>query len=282
MNPPAHPVCGLFPMMPKEELERLTDDIRRRGLLQPIVLLEGAVLDGRNRLAACRQAGVTPRFTEWRGEGSPLEWLIAQNVVRRHLSPSQRAVLALAVLPFLEAAAKERVRTGAARPRGAQTCAPLHQGSEAKLRAADQAARLFGASSRYVQVAKRVQQKCPALLPWVAAGTINLHEAASALRLPKKVLQRVREVLEATSPDADVPFSRVVRRAYEEYHHATAPARVVPYSSPAPQEELRLLSAPQVETVFELRLTADQLDALDRGAELAVTVAGRACLLRRR
>jgi hypothetical protein len=44
------------------------DDIRQNGLVEPVALLDGLVLDGRNRLRACEIAGVEPRFVEWRHE----------------------------------------------------------------------------------------------------------------------------------------------------------------------------------------------------------------------
>ncbi|MHB8974041.1 MAG: MICOS complex subunit MIC10 family protein [Pirellulaceae bacterium] len=96
-----HPICLLFPELPKPELEDLAADIKEKGLFNSIVLYEGKILDGRNRYNACRIAGVEPRFVEWSG-GSPLEWVVSENFVRRHLSSSQRAVLALDLLPLLE------------------------------------------------------------------------------------------------------------------------------------------------------------------------------------
>ncbi len=47
-------------------------------------------------------AGVKPRFVEWDGKGSPVEWVISENLIRRHLTSSQRAVIALDLLPLLE------------------------------------------------------------------------------------------------------------------------------------------------------------------------------------
>src|SRR5262245_17816598 len=115
MKPPRkpyafHPACLAFPMLPDAELQELADDIKLRGLLNPVVLHQGQVLDGRNRLAACELAGVAPRFTEWSGGGSPVEWVLATNLIRRHLTASQRAVVALDLLPLLESEAKERQR----------------------------------------------------------------------------------------------------------------------------------------------------------------------------
>ena len=105
-----HPACKLFPELRKEELRELAKDIKERGLLNAIVLYKGQILDGRNRYKACRMAGVKPQFIEWEGKGSPIEWVVSQNLIRRHLTSSQRAVIALDTLPHLEAEAKDRQR----------------------------------------------------------------------------------------------------------------------------------------------------------------------------
>jgi hypothetical protein len=65
-----HPACLLFPKLTGFALDELAADIKDRGLIEPIVLLHGQVLDGKNRLAACRIAGVKPRFVAWDGDGS--------------------------------------------------------------------------------------------------------------------------------------------------------------------------------------------------------------------
>ena len=54
-----HPACLLFPKLTGPALDELAADIKDRGLIEPIVLLHGQVLDGKNRLAACRIAGVS-------------------------------------------------------------------------------------------------------------------------------------------------------------------------------------------------------------------------------
>jgi hypothetical protein len=90
-----HPVADLFPMLADDELAELAEDIKQRGLLQPIVLdAEGRVLDGRNRLAACELAGVEPRFVAYDGD-DPDGYAAAVNLTRRHLNKGQRAMLAV-------------------------------------------------------------------------------------------------------------------------------------------------------------------------------------------
>jgi hypothetical protein len=88
-----HPVAALFPMLADDELEELATDIKARGLLQPIVLdVEGRVLDGRNRLAACKKAGVKPDFITY-ANGDPDGYALAVNINRRHLRPAARYLI---------------------------------------------------------------------------------------------------------------------------------------------------------------------------------------------
>ena len=102
MNPlPAnHPASEIFPMMGESELADLAKDIRENGLLEPVVLFENLVIDGRNRMAACRLAGVQPQFiTE--NIASPTQYVVSKNLHRRHLTLGQRAAIGVAMLPLL-------------------------------------------------------------------------------------------------------------------------------------------------------------------------------------
>jgi hypothetical protein len=88
-----HPAATLFPMMHGPELGLLIEDIEAHGLREPVVLYDGQVLDGRNRLRACELAGIEPRFEEWDGVGSPLAFVLSRNLHRRHLNESQRSII---------------------------------------------------------------------------------------------------------------------------------------------------------------------------------------------
>ncbi|MCC7234893.1 MAG: ParB N-terminal domain-containing protein [Bryobacterales bacterium] len=58
----AHPAAELFPMMTEAELRQLAEDIKAHGLADPITMLDGMILDGRNRFEACKRAGVDLRY----------------------------------------------------------------------------------------------------------------------------------------------------------------------------------------------------------------------------
>ena len=68
--------------------------IGENGLLEPIAVWRGEVIDGRHRLRACAEAGVEPRFSQLEDATDPVEYVLARNEARRHLDDSQRAVAA--------------------------------------------------------------------------------------------------------------------------------------------------------------------------------------------
>ena len=104
-----HPVASLFPMAGEEEFYELIKSISSIGLQEPIVVHEGLLVDGRNRLKACIQVGIPARAVEWssivshnhyRAE-SPDDydatsvdlWIMGKNIARRHLTMDQRVAL---------------------------------------------------------------------------------------------------------------------------------------------------------------------------------------------
>jgi ParB-like chromosome segregation protein Spo0J len=91
-----HPLADTFPMIEKDELRELANDIQRLGLREPIVLFEGKILDGRNRYRAAMgiKFPLTPaHFKTLPPDADPQAFVISANIHRRHLSPDQRRAL---------------------------------------------------------------------------------------------------------------------------------------------------------------------------------------------
>jgi ParB-like nuclease domain len=59
---PFHPLADVFPLMQGAEFKDLLEDIKANGQLEPIVLYENKILDGRNRYRACQASGVVPTY----------------------------------------------------------------------------------------------------------------------------------------------------------------------------------------------------------------------------
>ena len=92
-----HQFCTIFPRCTDVELQLLVSDVRENGLRTPIVLYEGQILDGRNRYLACQMLNREPDYVHYKGD-DPLAFVISQNLCRRHLSESQRALVAAAII----------------------------------------------------------------------------------------------------------------------------------------------------------------------------------------
>lgn len=92
---PVHPAANVFPMLPDDELHELAEHIKAHGQQQPIVICNtesGTVLlDGRNRRAACKLAGVEPRHETYSGPDL-VGYIVGANAKRRNLSKSQLAM----------------------------------------------------------------------------------------------------------------------------------------------------------------------------------------------
>ncbi len=90
---PDHRLAAIFPLLSEDELDELAADIKTNGLKSSIVLLDDQILDGRNRYRACLRAGIAPIFERYEGD-NPLTFVLSQNLHRRHLNESQRALIA--------------------------------------------------------------------------------------------------------------------------------------------------------------------------------------------
>lgn len=196
-----HPACVLFPEMTADELRDLANDIAANGLLNPIVLLNGLILDGRNRLAACKTAGVEPRFVDWNGRGSAFEWAISQNVMRRHLTASQRAVVALDLLSHLEIEAKDRQKLS--RGRAQKVAKQFATSSRGK--ASVIAARLTRSNARYVEALKAIHKRAPDLIDHVRKGNVSVSDARCISKLKDAERQFV-----LAEPLQDLPRYRLL------------------------------------------------------------------------
>lgn len=89
-----HPIATVFPAMSDEEFQQLKLDIVEQGQLQPIALWRGLVIDGRHRLRACIELEREPDFYDLDDDADPIAYAMSCNLHRRHLSTSQRSIVA--------------------------------------------------------------------------------------------------------------------------------------------------------------------------------------------
>lgn len=93
-----HRYANIVPTASLNHVSGLVRHIRQKGQRDPIVILDGAILDGRARYLACRRAGIEPKIETYSGD-DPLLYVLERN--RPRLNVSQMAmVIARAVLVF--------------------------------------------------------------------------------------------------------------------------------------------------------------------------------------
>lgn len=92
---PFHEFANLFQDHTQEEIDQIAESISSYGQIEPVVILDGLLLDGRGRYKACVKLGREPDSRQWGSlptDGDdPLMWVICKNVTRREtLPPSNR------------------------------------------------------------------------------------------------------------------------------------------------------------------------------------------------
>lgn len=159
-----HPLAACFPLVGKEGLAALADDIKAYGQRQSVILAKiddtEYLIDGRNRLLACEIARLEPTVETLAQDLDPMQYIVSANVHRRHLTPSQKAL----------AAARMTTAKGPGRP---SKNAPIGAISQAL------AAQMMGVGRSALQRAVAILGD--AILPAaVDDGIVSVHDAYEA------------------------------------------------------------------------------------------------------
>ncbi len=194
-----HPIANLFPLITDHGLEAMTEDIREHGLRVPIVLApdesddgKRKVCDGRNRYRACIAAGVTPRFEDWDGKGSLIDFVVSLNKVRRHLNKSQWAVVGADIAAAKSTEIKATQQTG-------EGFSNTRKTKRSPRNAQKEAAETVGVSSAYVGAARAIGKASPETLDAVRKGEKTIPEAQRELGLDKPKRAKRKPKTESTN-----------------------------------------------------------------------------------
>lgn len=230
-----HSVASIFPLMGQTELNALSADIATNGQREPIWTHDGKIIDGRNRYLACVAAGIDPHCREWSGQGSLVAYVLSLNLHRRHLSSSQKAVVALDLERYLAVEAKARMAAGGGdkRSQAAQSgLQKIETPIQPPLHAAQQAADLVGTNRQYVSDAKTLATTAPELLEQVRSGEITIPQAKKRQKDEKR--DEVREQKDTSARQQETRPSASLS-CWSEWLSAQEPADLLftdpPYST---------------------------------------------------
>lgn len=183
-----HPASSMMPSLSDKEFSRLKKSISQVGLLEPIVICKGMILDGRHRYLACKELGIEPKTTVYTGD-SPWSYAFTVNIEGRSLTTIQKLELYSNPPPELGkemgrikrvAATQKGGRPSISRksPKSTSNKAGVgrHQVSRAP-RADDKIGELFNLTGTNIARADRLEKKAPDLYKQVLAGKKSLYAA---------------------------------------------------------------------------------------------------------
>ncbi len=223
-RPAPHPICLLIPSADEDELQDLTDDIRAHGLIDPIVLFEGMILDGRNRAAACERAGVAPRYVHFAaGREDALIFVVSHNIKRRHLTKQGIADALVAAEDFN---LHYRLSSTAGSQETAEARAAVIKITEPRTSSSRKLAEAAGGVVSHAMIAatRKVKEKGePELQEAVKRGRIGVQDAAKAADLPpeqQKAIAASPRPRRAASEAAEAAKTAAARAAEADPHAA--------------------------------------------------------------
>lgn len=202
MDISAHEIADLFPSMSEEEYKSLKESISSEGLLEPVWLYDGKILDGRHRYRACQELGVQPDTRVFDGsESEALALALALNLDRRHMSTDQKAALAA------EIEAYESEQIGG---QGSRT--DLTSGNNSTSgRARKKAAEKVSTNPRYVSDAKKIRQDAPDVFDRMKEGRYG--SMADAKRVAELDTDTREQVNRSIDQGEEVDTKTVARKA---------------------------------------------------------------------
>jgi len=164
-NMPIHPAARYFPKMTDEQFNALVKDIEKNGVLEPVHVYKGQLLDGRHRRDACLKACKPCPTQEYTGN-NPYGFVLSVNLNRRHLNTSQRALVAT------KFATRNKGKPASLRINENDDLPPTQE----------TAAQQLNVSPRAVQTAKRVlEYAAPDIVEAVELGNMSLAAAEKTI-----------------------------------------------------------------------------------------------------
>lgn len=176
--PEFHPLANAFPLLTGEAFDELVEDVKVNGVLDPVVMYEGKILDGRNRWRAAQklemphaEVKLEELIKHHKAPEDPIAFVWSKNAVRRQLTPSQRA-MAATKLTDTEVGANRHTTGGKT--------------------TVQQAADLAGVGVRSVHRAKTVIEKgIPEVAEAVEAGKLAVTPASEIAEKPAEIQKKI-------------------------------------------------------------------------------------------
>lgn len=192
-----HPAAAQFPLLEGAAFDELVESIRKHGQLVPVLTYRGQLLDGRNRARAVehlRQEGhdISLDMRLWQPSDacqSPVEFVMAMNLHRRDLTDDQRAQIAAALVPMLEAEARSRQEASRFKKGGKQNPEGRNQHAGDRKAEPDSAPPSEKAAKNKAKAANSTRGKV------ASKAKVSRSKAAGAMEIQKHATPEVRKAV---------------------------------------------------------------------------------------
>lgn len=162
-------IIRLFPEMSEEERLALKEDIRINGVLDPVTLWQGELIDGRNRWEICEELNISCPTQSFEGTyDEAVAYAMSKNFARRHLDSSQRAALL--------------VETGLIQWEDVGEADGDEKKSRSKGRSDEKIAKAAGTNRQYLHDALAIKEADPEMFERVKSGEIKIHKAMKQVK----------------------------------------------------------------------------------------------------
>lgn len=240
----------------------LKEDIKRDGCRDPLVVWKGnrILLDGHHRLAICEELYAEhsedrfkPKITEVElpDKTSAKIWMVKNQLIRRNLDESQRAMLAVLLEKLYAKQAKDR--------QGARTDLDPNLDQSEFGRSAEKAAKDMGVSHQSVAYAKKVAENgIPELKQMVNAGELAVSTAAKvavlALEKQEAVCKEITKMADKNTKPDETRYRATLKEITE---------IIRKISPPKPKTSAPHIDEKVVKVEKKLKGVKDSLDGLE-------------------
>lgn len=174
-----HPLAARLPEMTESDFSQLKQSIAAKGgLTDPIVLLDGMILDGRHRDRACEELGIKATYVNYQKSwGDPVEFVISKSS-HRNMTTGQKVVVAESFMDDFTQA----------------------RGKDAKGRSDEYAAMRFAVATQSINRVRQIRKTSPSIYKELRAGLLNVNQAFNrySTQVRGKAVRKTRLAAEST------------------------------------------------------------------------------------
>ena len=177
---------NLLPEPTREEYTNLEKSIVKRGVLSPLLVWHGTIIDGHTRYAICkahRMKNIPTEEMRFQSREEAIAWILMNQLSRRNLTDFQKNEIALKYEQMIARQMRERqITSGREYGKGIGEDQLIHTYSD-KTSKRKELAKIAGTSEGSIQRTKMILNKgTPEQIEKVRKGEVSLHRMAEEIK----------------------------------------------------------------------------------------------------